>query len=266
MKSLALAACTAVGCLAGTVATAAPAPEWSLQLSVIDVFAPGFGVFHGVGYDRVTQRVWVASSFDDFLLAYDRLGASLGSITQPGEVSNDGDVDFSPTAVNMAGQTFGAGTMLYINGESGPAEIYAVNPADGQVLATLFTTVGNGSVVGGAYHPQRGTFFLVDYAADDVSEVDAQTGATLNTFDLTGIYNVHYGDLDISQRTGNLYLVSSASNDIAEVTPEGTLLQTIALPLGVTAVSGIGIDDKRGQIWLSNTSGSYYQVKVNVVP
>src|SRR5690606_40102958 len=77
--------------------------------------------------------------------------------------ANDVHVTFTREQIDLGGTTLPAGTLLFINGESGPAEIYAVNKEDGTVIDTLSTGFGNSHVVGGAYHLDRGTFFLVQY-------------------------------------------------------------------------------------------------------
>jgi hypothetical protein len=50
------------------------------------------------------------------------------------------------------------GDAIYINGETDVAELYAP-PDDGAV--TLAAAFGNSHVVGGSYHPGRGTFCVV---------------------------------------------------------------------------------------------------------
>jgi hypothetical protein len=126
------------------------------------------------------------------------------------------------------------------------------------VLTTVF---GNSHVVGGAFHPQRGTIFLVqDRVAgavdgNRIAEIDPETGAVVATFQTTPAFVVNYGDLDVCPSTGHLLVVSSDEATIAEFTPAGTLIAEHPLPDGVTALSGIGIDDSTGDAWVSDTSG-----------
>ena len=131
------------------------------QLVLLDSFDAGTGQLAGAGFDPATDRVWAYGSSDASVLAFDRTGAPITSIARPGEGANDVDVEFAPETLTLGGVTVPAGTMLFINGESGTADVYAVDPTDGTVLATLVTAFGNNHVVGGAWHPQRDTLFLV---------------------------------------------------------------------------------------------------------
>ena len=82
----------------------------------------------------------------------------------------------------------------------------------------------------------------------------------LNTFQISALFSVNYGDLDVDRATGNLFVVSSDEPRIAELTPTGALVQYHALPSGVSSLSGIGIDDKRGEIWVGGTSGTVWRL------
>jgi hypothetical protein len=149
--------------------------------------------------------------------------------------------------------------MLFINGESGVAEVYAVDTATGSVLATLVTAFGNSHVVGGGYHRTRDSLFLVQDGlggtfANTVAEIDTTTGAVLQTWSTAASFPVNYGDLDVSA-AGNLLIVSSSESTIAEFTPSGALVQEQSLPLGVSSLSGIGALTANGEAWVGGTGG-----------
>lgn len=49
-------------------------------------------------------------------------------------------------------------------------------------------------------------------------------------------------------------------SSIAEFTPQGAFVQLLSLPPGVSSISGIGLDDGRGEIWLSGTGGDVWRL------
>jgi hypothetical protein len=61
--------------------------------------------------------------------------------------------------------------VLFVNGETGPAEVYALDPATGGTLATLNAAFGSNHVVGGACHrTQRSLFLLQDQLPGDTDD------------------------------------------------------------------------------------------------
>jgi hypothetical protein len=100
----------------------------------------------------------------------------------------------------------------------------------------------------------------LDSTPSRIAEIDPATGAVLNDFGPGADFTVNYGDLAVSAASGNLYLVSSDHAFIRELTPTGAFVQDIPLPAGVSNVSGLGIDDGRGEGWLSGTGGDVYRI------
>jgi hypothetical protein len=245
--------------------TAAAGRARAQQLVLLDQFdPPTLGTLVSAGFDATSDRVWVYESFGTELLSFDRAGAFLAAIPRPGEAANDVDIDVAPEALTLNGVPVPAGTVLFVDGETGPAEVYALDPADGTVLASLTTAFGNDHVVGGAWHPTRDTLFLVadylDATPSTVAEIDPATGAVLNTFGTGAGFTVNYGDLAASGLTGNLLLVSSDHGVIRELMPTGEFVADIALPAGVSSPSGIGLDEGRIEAFLSGTGGAVYHV------
>jgi hypothetical protein len=199
------------------------------------------------------------------LLRYDHDGVFLGSFTRPGEAANDVDLDIAPEQLTIGATSVPAGTLLFTNGETGVAEIYAINPVNGAVLATLSTAFGVGHVVGGCYHPDRNTFFLVQdkvpggVNANRVAEINPVTGAMINTFQVSPTFSVNYGDIDIEPSNGNLLVVSSDETKIGEFNPRGAFVQFHPFPVGVPGMSGIG---RSGcdEGWMSGINGIVYQL------
>src|SRR5690606_32445239 len=147
------------------------------------------------------------------ILSLSQDGEELGSVPRPGESANDVDVTFTREQIDLGGTTLPAGTLLFINGESGPAEIYTVNKEDGNGGVTLSTGFANSHVVGGVCHPGRSTFFLVQdnvagtATGNRIAEVDPVAGYTMQTFSVSDSLSVSNGDVDVSSVTGNLFVV-----------------------------------------------------------
>ncbi len=239
--------------IAITLALSSAARPASAALTLIDQFSPGIGQLVSCGFDHTANKVWVYGDFDADLRSYATTGTFASSITRPGE-ANDVDIEFAPEALTLGSTPIAAGTVLFINGESGVADVYAVNKTTEAILATLNTSFGASHVVGGAYHPGRNTFFLVQDGVpggtegNRIAEISATTGSVLNTFQLSsGVFQVDYGDIEVSALTGNLFVVSSVESRVLELKPTGEFVRYLALPAGVSGLSGIGLDDLAGE-------------------
>ena len=240
------------------------------QLSILNQFSPGLGELVSAGYDAGAGSVWIYGSFDADVRSYTPAGSFVSSVPRPGESADDVNVELADASLVMGGITLPAGTLLFVNGEAGAAEIHAVDTATGTIITTLNTAFGVSHVVGGAYHTGRGTFFLVQdrqpSGSDSdsvVAEIDAATGSVINSFKTDTVlpgWTVNFGDIDVSAVTGNLYVVSNDETSIAEFTPDGSFVQTHALPAGVSSLSGIGIDASGCDAWVSGTAGTVWEL------
>jgi hypothetical protein len=242
-------------------------PSWA-SLTVSTTFNPsGAGSLCGIGFDPVTRDVWVFGCSAADVQRYSASGAFLSAVTRPGESSNDVDVELTPKTLTLGATSVPGSSLLFINGETGPADIYAVNRVANSVIATLPTAFGVSHVVGGAYHPSRKTLFLVQDlvpgAADEnrIAEIDPTTGSVLNTFQITATFPVDFGDLDVCEATGNLIVASSDETRLAEYGPTGGFVAYHDLPVGVSSLSGLGIDDTTGDIWVANTAGNVWRLE-----
>jgi hypothetical protein len=186
-------------------------------------------------------------------------------VPRPGESADDVDIEFAPEGVLLGNVALPEGTLLFINGDSGVADIYAIDTSTGLVLATLNTAFGASHVVGGGYHRTRDTLFLIQdevpgaVNGNRVAEVDPVTGTVLNSFQTNGQgFSVFYGDLDILEN-GNFVLVSSSQSSTVEFTPAGGFVQSLSLPAGVTSLSGVAFRNL-GQGWVCGTGGLVWQI------
>jgi hypothetical protein len=248
--------------------------EARAQLTLLGQFNPSAeGDLCGLGYDQTDGNVWVYGCSSTVVSRYSSAGVFQSSVPRPGESANDVDVEFASSAFGLNAALVPKGTLVFVNGESGTADLYAVDKTSGAVVATLATSFGASHVVGGAYHPILGQFFLVQdnvpgaTAENRVTAVDTVTGASISTFQTTSTgFTVSFGDLEVCNATGNLLLVSSIETDIAEFTPAGALVQLHPLPVGVSALSGIGVNDAAGEIWVSGTGGLVSRLGGSVCP
>jgi hypothetical protein len=239
----------------------------SAQIVNLETFTPSdSGALCSIARDPETGNIWVYPCFGSDVLAYSASGEAVGSVPRPGESANDVDLAFTPEEVVIADSTVPANTLFFVNGETGVAEIYALDKTTGVVVDTLVAGFGNSHTVGGAYHAERNTFFLVQdnvpaaALRNRIAEIDPITGDTLQTFSIEAEFNVSYGDLDISGVTGNLFVVSSIQTSIAEFTPDGEFVQRHDLPSGVGSLSGIALDCASQEAWVSRNSNTLYHL------
>ncbi|MEO0853274.1 MAG: hypothetical protein AAFY15_07190, partial [Cyanobacteria bacterium J06648_11] len=223
----------------------------------------------GLGFDTSTETIWTHSGSSTELSRFSSSGDPGGSVPRPGESADDFDLTFASVSLTLGNTAIAPNTLLAINGETDRADIYAIASDTGEVLASLETAFGNSHVVGGDYHPERDTFFLVQDRVPPsssepnvIAEIDPQDGSRLNSFsilDALGTYSVNFGDLAVGNN-GNLFVVSSLQSTVLELTPEGVFVREFALPAGVGSLSGIGFDRDRGTAWVVNTSNTVWQL------
>ncbi|MEO6168580.1 MAG: T9SS type A sorting domain-containing protein [Chitinophagales bacterium] len=236
------------------------------QITLLGSFNPsGASSLCGIGYDPDAAKIWIYGCSSSTIQSYSTTGVLINSFAEPGGTANDVDVEIAPVELSLNGTIIAQGQVLFVNGESNAAEIYAIDNVSGTVLSTLNTAFGASHVVGGSYHPLRGTFFMVQDNVPSatlenlIGEVDPLTGNVLQSFQITDHFSVSYGDIEVGAN-GNLFIVSSVESSIAEYTPAGNYVQEHALPVGVSSLSGIAIDCSAGEAWVSSTSGNVYHL------
>ena len=213
----------------------------------------------GMAFDPAASEVLVYPCMGAAINRYSTTGTMLGTIARPGEAADDVDLDIVSAAFTLGSTSVPAGSLLFANGETGTVDLYAAG-------ATLVAQFGAGHVVGAALHATRGTIFVVQdrvAGATDgnrVAELDPATGAVVNTWQTTPDFTVNYGDVDVCQSSGNLFIVSNAETTMAEFTPTGTLVATYALPAGSNNGSGLAIQDGTGMAWIGTPSGTAFQL------
>ncbi|MBK7966919.1 MAG: T9SS type A sorting domain-containing protein [Bacteroidetes bacterium] len=92
-----------------------------------------------------------------------------------------------------------------------------------------------------------------------IGEVNPLTGAVIQTFQISALFSVSYGDLEVGEN-GNLYVVSSVEDSILELTTQGQLVQMHDLPTGVSTVSGMDLNCGSAEVWVCSTNGTVYSL------
>ncbi len=233
------------------------------QVQLVDQFNTELGAnLVGVGYDEESGELAVYRNFDQVIRLFDPAAASeMAQIDLPGNTANDFDIDVLRAPASINGILVPAHTLLILNGDDSPNRIYAVDPATGAILAEQIIQGWSGGAprtsVGGSFHHGRGTFYAVDYHSDVVAEVDLADGAVLQEFS-TGI-NVYFGDVEVSQATGNLLVVTDRRSQIREISPDGLIMGDIDVTefvsTGSQGIAGIATDDAQGIVWLGLRHG-----------
>ncbi len=237
----------------------------SARAAVVSSFPTGLGILVGIGFDPLTGNTFVHPRFATTIHEFTSAGAEvLPTLVSPGISSNDYDLEFAPVPITLGTTLVPANTLIIMNGEDVPRRVYALDKNNGTVLASLPTTLTD--PVGMAYHPGRGTFFAVDWVVDNIVEISPATGAVLATFSVNPVgaplFGVFYGDIEVDQETGRLLVVSSDQSVVRVLTPTGALVEDVNVAgVGVTGMSGIAWDDASQTAWISNTSGTVYQVR-----
>jgi Calx-beta domain/Dockerin type I domain len=212
----------------------------------------------GIGFDPETGNVFVRP--DNQILEFQPDGTQvLPAIDSPGPDLFDAfDLEFLPEAANIGGTSVPAGSLLAINGDQSPNRIYAVHKDTGAVLASVGLAASG--VVGGSYHAARNSFFVINFASDNIVEIDPATGAILNSFSVrpagSPAFAVDFGDVEVDQNTGHLLVVGSPQSAIRELSPTGVFLRDIDVTGLAFNLSGIALDDARREVWLSRTDGT----------
>jgi hypothetical protein len=156
-----------------------------------------------------------------------------------------------------------ANALFVFNGEVAPGMLIAIDKNDGTVFGSV--ALPGGIVVGGAYHPTRGTAFVVEFQSDVITEIELDTGTPLGAFPVAPVgspaFDVYYGDIMVEPRSGNLFIVSSNETRLRVLTPTGAWVRDYDIAaLGVVSPSGIAWDPQTSTAWIATTGGTVRRV------
>ena len=210
-----------------------------------------------IAHDETTGEIFLYQSSANNIQVRDEAGTILRTIPLPSELSNDIDLDIAPETLTLNGIAVPAGSLLVINGEIGTADIQAIDPTDGTLIASLTTVSGNGSIVGGAYDPNTDSFVLINFSTGDIDEISAADGSLLSSFNILPLgRNTNFGDIDIDPVTGDIIHVSSNETTIARISRDDELLDEIALPASINALSGVAVINNQ-EVYVSSITGDF---------
>ncbi|MEM7238216.1 MAG: Ig-like domain-containing protein, partial [Pseudomonadota bacterium] len=218
-----------------------------VPLNFFGAFNPNnSGSLYGIGVNPNGTEIAVITQQAATVDFYAPDGTFLRSIPLPGDRGNDGDLEFLETELTLNGVDLPAGTLLVMSGDSGTADIFAVDPADGTVLQTLATDFGNNFTVGITHNAVTGTLFLLSCNCSSVdnviAEIDPADGTTLNLIELDPLdFQTFFGDLDSDPVTGDLFVVSDQEPDILRLNTDGVVLERLELPAGANGLSGVSV-------------------------
>ena len=220
----------------------------------------------GIGFDPVSGNVFI-TEFSDTIHEVRPNGLEvLPSFAIPGAGTDEVDLDFLPVAVNVGGTMVPAGTLLVVNGDDSPDQLYALNKDTGADPGPGGHDRGS-TPIGGTYHAVRNRIFVANFSTGVITEVNPADGATFNSFPVRPAgsppFAFSFGDLEVHPVSGNLLAVGSGQSVIRELTPTGTFVRDLDVSgLGITAMSGIAVDDANQEAWIVNTSGNVVRVNL----
>ena len=270
MKALAAAIFVLAAVTGGDVAAETiPSPSQRVTggPAVASSFDPGLGTLVGIATDDATGNLFLYGAFGDDILEFTPGGTEVAPrIPVPLGASDDFDLEFTTGALTIGGTALSNNTLIAVNGDVTPDTILGVNKDDGSILATRELPTNYASV-GLTHHGSRNTIFLIDYVNDVLIEVEPNGGAEIQRFTVRGggLFDIFYGDVDVNEATGNLFVVGNRQEKIREFSPGGELVREYDVSgLGIGEMSGIalGVGDTA---WVSTVGGMVHQV-VNLVP
>lgn len=154
------------------------------------------------------------------------------------------------------------GTLLVFNGDDSVETLYALDKSDGTLLASV--ELDSISLVGGAHIPGTNLVATVQFTgADTIIQHDAANGVQVGSF-LPGPqpFDIFYGDVDVAESTGNVFLVSDRQPTIRELSSTGLCVRDVDVnQLGITgSMAGVAVDDDTDFVWVGLRNGFLYHV------
>ncbi|MEL6476150.1 MAG: tandem-95 repeat protein [Pseudomonadota bacterium] len=236
------------------------------------------GSLYGGAVSPDGQEIAVIQQFASTIDFYDLSGSLLRQIPLPGDNGNDGDLFFANGPSSLNGVDLPAGTLFAMSGDSGTADIFALDAETGTVLATLSTEFGSNFVVGADFNPSTGTLYLLscncDNPGNEIAEIDPATGSVIRRFNLDDVdFQTFFGDLAVDPTTGDLLIVTDQQPEILRLSSDFEVVERLTVPNGVSGLSGIGIPDAgTGSFFVMSTNGNVFelsddpQLAVNLAP
>ena len=169
------------------------------------------------------------------------------------------DINSGGSVVNVP-----AGSLLLSNADFFPDRIFAIDPNNGDILATL-ELADNITLVAVVYDPgDGGHLYVLDGNPNEVVEIDPTTGARIEAGSFATPFDINTGALALDPGGETLWIGSNQTNIIAEVQRDGTVVRTIDLSSqGISnEITGLAFDSD-GNLLASSTLGVVYRLELD---
>jgi hypothetical protein len=167
-------------------------------------------------------------------------------------------------AMSLNGVNVPAGSLLLFNGYVNPDRVIAVDPSNGNVIASL-TLDTNHDLTSGLYDPVSGHLFLLAHNSNNLVELDPASGATLHSYAVP-INIQSWSGIAIDPVTGNFWIGStSGGSDVVEINKTGVEIRRVNLAsqgIDQGEISGLAFDTT-GKLLVASTQGVVYQVTLS---
>ncbi len=175
-----------------------------------------FNVAHpGLGrLNAVAQGSLIVSNVDGYQFINENTGQVTASFDLPGANSNNTGLQvLSDPIPSLNGTMIPAGNLLIFNGGNNPDTVYAVDPADGAILASL--PLLNFDLVGGTFDAASGSLFIIEGSPNEIIEIDPADGMRLST--TPAPFDISAGGLTLDPVTGDLWVISSQALEAVRI-------------------------------------------------
>ena len=184
-----------------------------------------------------------------------------------------GGIQVVPTSFTLGTTSVPAGSLLLFYGPPNPDVVIAVNPASGQIIATM-TLPGNYDTTAGVYDPVTGDLFVLNRNAspNQITAIFA-SGPNAGTVDAAHTFAAPFnaGEAGLAldpSGNGTLWYGSDQSGNVVQLSNTGTVLHTVSVGLqlpGNISVSGLAFDSA-GNLLIGTTQGVVGRINVNYQP
>jgi hypothetical protein len=170
------------------------------------------------------------------------------------------------TPLTLNGTAIPAGSLLLFDGQNNPENIYAINPANGAILATL-TLSANYSLSSGIYDPFSGDIYVINRSVgpNEIVAINPATGAAIPNSSFNLPFNAGESGLALDPAgDGTFWYGSDQSNSVVHLSATGTVIKTDDLTAqGVSndEINGLTFDST-GHLLVASRLGVIYRVTV----
>ena len=199
-------------------------------------------------------------------------GETLNSLDLPlalGTTTNGLGLQVLPSSLMLADINAGgslvnvpAGSLLLSNFSFFPDRIFAIDPNNGDILATLELAV-NIDPVAVVYDPgDGGHLYVLDGSPNEVVEIDPTNGARIEVGSFATPFDISTGALALDPGGDTLWIGSDRTNTIAEVQRDGRLVRTVDLSSQGLNFEITGFTfDADGHLLASSSLGVVYRLE-----